>query len=73
MAMPLYVTAQIVKKAPKADKPAYIVKMIGDGKAQITCAYYVDKHPRPYEGMEDFFLLNPTVMILDAEPVTMQA
>jgi len=69
-AMPLFVTAQIVKKA-KADRQAFEVKMIGDGVPSITVNYYVEKHPQAYAGMEERYLLNPSVKFLSREPCTM--
>ena len=69
-AMPLYVTAQIIKKV-RADKPAFTVKMVGDEQPSISVQYYVDKHPHAYEGMEEFYFLNPKVKFLSAEPPTM--
>jgi len=51
-AMPLFVTAQIVKRT-KADRLAFEVKMIGDGVPSITVNYYVEKHPQAYAGMEE--------------------
>ena len=70
-AMPIYVTAQISKKVGRSDKPACEVKMIGDGVAQITVKYYIDKHPQAYAGMEEIYLMSPSVEILSGEPPTM--
>ena len=79
MAMPTYVTAMIVKKA-RADKPAFEVKMIGDGKPETIVTYYVEKHPyyndpahveEKYAKMANRYLLNPAVKFLAGEPVTM--
>ena len=67
MAMPLSVTAQVVKKV-KADKPAYEVKMVGDGEPSISVTYFLEKHPRAYEGMEERYLLNPSVQFLSKAP-----
>ena len=78
-AMPMYVTAMIVKKM-RADKPAFEVKMIGDGKPEMTVTYYVDKHPyydgtahvdQAYAKTENRYLLNTAVKFLAGEPVTM--
>ena len=68
--MPLFVSAQIVKKV-KADRLAFEVKMIGDGVPSITVNYYVEKHPQAYAGMEECYLLNPSVRFLSREPCTM--
>ena len=69
-AMPMFVTAQIVKRT-KADRLAFEVKMIGDGVPSITVNYYVEKHPQAYAGMEERYLLNPSVKFLSREPCTM--
>ena len=53
------------------DKPAIEVEMIGDGTPSIKVTYYIDKHPQAYEGMEDFYLLNPAVKFLSGVPPTM--
>ena len=34
--------------------------------------YYLEKHPRAYEGMEEIYLLTPTVKFLRGEPPTIQ-
>lgn len=69
MAMPVYVVGQI-DKAVRADKPSYKVKMVGDGIPVINVDYYLEKHPRAYEGMEDRYLLNPAVKCLSGAPPT---
>ena len=72
-AMPRYVTAKVVKKvAPRdSDKPAFQVKMIGDGTPEITVKYYLEAHPAPGDwnaGEEHKHLTHENVKILSAEP-----
>ena len=70
-AMPKYVTAIIVRRMPRTDKPSLQVKMIGDGQASINVSYYINQHPDAYEGMEERYLLNHDVCLLAGEPITM--
>jgi hypothetical protein len=70
MAMPIYVTAKVIKSR-RMDKPAIEVEMVGDGSPSIKVTYYIDQHPEAYEGMEDFYLLNPAVKFLSGVPPTM--
>ena len=62
------VTGQIVQKV-RADKPAFTVKMVGDEQPSISVQYYVDKHPHAYEGMEEFYFLNPVRRLSSATVV----
>ena len=62
------VTAQIVKKV-KSDKPAYLVKMHGDDDHVIEVAYYINKHPKAYQGKEHVYLNAPEVELLGKGPV----
>ena len=55
-------------KKVRADRTAVQVKMIGDGKPEITVKYYLDPHPDAYEGMEDRYMRNPNVKILTGPP-----
>ena len=71
-AMPIYVTAMVIKILSKrrSGLPAMQVRMVGDGVPTITVDYYINKHPRPYVGHEDRYLLHPDVKILSEEPPT---
>ena len=65
------VPAAVQSAAGQAVEAAIEVEMVGDGSPSIKVTYYIDQHPEAYEGMEDFYLLNPAVKFLSGVPPTM--